>query len=396
MVQSVFHDLVFAAFVLLTMGLPLAGLAVAGTARTLPRWLEMAFGMALVAAAGTSAVALRELHHAVLATPSLVDDTVFRGRWSAAIYILPAALAAVGAWLLASRAIAMARGVAVGGAATPASASPYAGADGRGEVGVVVLALLAMLVIFATDSVTSTDIRLHVLYVFPLAAVAARCTRLRAVVAVLGLAIVLQLANIAADNAALGPFLIDSAVDIAASVLVAVLGRRGRRAYLRVEELARTDPLTGLVNRRCLLAALDAQIARQRRHGGVFALTMLDLDGFKQLNDSRGHAAGDEALQRVATVLRAQLRQIDEIGRIGGDEFAVVMGDIGMQDLADKCESLRAAIAQDLQAHSLAVTASIGGKCFLTPPADAGQALASVDAAMYAAKQAGRNRVVCE
>lgn len=392
MPQSAFHDLQFAAFVALAIGLPLAGCAVAWSARSLPRWVEPVFAAALVAAALANVILLRRLAIAVLATPSLADDMVFHGRGSLVLLLLPVAQAIQGVRLLMATFVDRERRSGTG-EASKAATVPVAG---DGEVRVVLNALLAMSIIFAVDCVTGSDVRLHVLYVFPLAAVAARCTQLRAVVAVLVLAIVLQIANVAADNASLPPFIVDTLVDIAASLLVAVLGRRGRRAFLQVEALARTDPLTGLANRRCFIDTLDAEILRQRRQAGAIAVAMIDLDGFKQLNDGSGHAAGDVALQAVADVLRTHLRQTDGVGRIGGDEFAIVLTDVRGAELAGKFERLRAAIEQAMQERSFAVTASIGAACFAVSPGDAARALARVDALMYAAKQLGRNRVVCE
>jgi diguanylate cyclase (GGDEF)-like protein len=168
------------------------------------------------------------------------------------------------------------------------------------------------------------------------------------------------------------------------------------RAMRRARDLALTDGLTGLPNRSALLHALDRTLARQRRDGQGqerqgLALLYLDLDGFKAVNDGGGHAAGDAVLQEVAAVLRACIRPMDMAARVGGDEFAVLLGSAAGVPAA--AERIRARIAAAMANRSCPVTASVGAVTFLTAPASMDAALAAVDAAMYESKVAGRNQV---
>jgi diguanylate cyclase (GGDEF)-like protein len=157
---------------------------------------------------------------------------------------------------------------------------------------------------------------------------------------------------------------------------------------------ALTDPLTSLANRRAFMAAVDSEIARQRRYGGIFSLAVLDLDGFKALNDSRGHRAGDEGLQLVAAVLRSNTRQGDSVARIGGDEFAVLLPNTQDVDCDFLYRKLGNSVAERMAAGGFAVTASIGCKTFRQPPGSASNALQQADAIMYDAKMSGKNCVV--
>ena len=158
----------------------------------------------------------------------------------------------------------------------------------------------------------------------------------------------------------------------------------------RTRHEADTDPLTGLANRRALERTLDASLSRAGARARSVGLLMLDLDGFKAINDTHGHAAGDEALREVARRLRRCVRERDLVARLGGDEFVVVLTDLGgrsgaVQDSMDRIrESLGEPIQLDRTAFGLG--AAIGVATF---PADGGNAadlLAHADRGMYAAK----------
>ena len=166
-----------------------------------------------------------------------------------------------------------------------------------------------------------------------------------------------------------------------------------RRAMNRVHRLSMTDALTGLLNRSALMDALDKAIARLNRHGEGFALLYLDLDGFKQVNDSEGHATGDEVLRELAAVLWDNLRREDMAARLGGDEFAVLL--TGREpDAAIVAERLQRMLEAAMRAKGWAVTASIGAVSFHNAPENVDAALSLVDSLMYGAKAAGRNRVL--
>ena len=165
-----------------------------------------------------------------------------------------------------------------------------------------------------------------------------------------------------------------------------------RRAVNTVRRLAMVDMLTGLPNRTALIDALDRAIARSRRQGEGFGLLYLDLDGFKQVNDSRGHGVGDAVLCEMAATLTATLRREDMAARLGGDEFAVLLAGADL-DVETAAVRVRSAVESAMASRGWAVTASIGATTFRTPPKDVDEALSVTDALMYGAKTAGKNRM---
>ncbi|MBU3909033.1 MAG: diguanylate cyclase [Gammaproteobacteria bacterium] len=160
--------------------------------------------------------------------------------------------------------------------------------------------------------------------------------------------------------------------------------------------LATTDTLTGLANRRHFLAQVEQEADRIRRFGNLAALLMLDLDHFKSVNDQHGHAAGDAVLKAFAQTVQASLRKTDRAGRMGGEEFAILLPETTPEAARNFAERLRqtvAALPIDFENRSLSVTVSIGVTSL--SPADIApeDALRRADQAMYQAKESGRNRV---
>lgn len=168
------------------------------------------------------------------------------------------------------------------------------------------------------------------------------------------------------------------------------------RAERQWAQMARFDLLTQLPNRAHFIDELDRAIARARRSQGNFALCFIDLDGFKQINDTLGHAAGDEVLRVSAQRLKSQLRESDFVARLGGDEFvALLHGDNTASGLSTVGRKLLAAMSQpiELQSQRLAISGSIGMALYPTDSNDAKALVELADAAMYQAKQQGRNQV---
>jgi len=167
------------------------------------------------------------------------------------------------------------------------------------------------------------------------------------------------------------------------------------KAYLDVcEEAAFTDHLTGLANRRRFERQLDREVSRVLRYEHPFSLLMLDIDRFKDLNDNYGHDAGDEAIRRIARILREGTRGIDLAARIGGEEFAVLLVETRKDGALEVAERLRLGIRGLEIPRVEPITASFGvAEC----PSDAQTAidiLKAADVALYEAKRNGRDRVV--
>lgn len=170
---------------------------------------------------------------------------------------------------------------------------------------------------------------------------------------------------------------------------------------IQLDAMARTDALTGLPNRREILERLQTEIERCARAHHPMAILMFDIDHFKQVNDLRGHAAGDSVLKAVADTAHASLRRIDSCGRVGGEEFLVLLPETSRAEAEAAAERLRAAIADrviEYTGQPLRVTASFGvaNRQADAPLLDAGQLIQRADRALYAAKAAGRDCVVLD
>ena len=181
-------------------------------------------------------------------------------------------------------------------------------------------------------------------------------------------------------------------VDAAASVLSTALQRidsEGRLAYL-----AQFDPLTGLPNRALLADRFSQMIVQAKRRSSPLAVLFIDLDEFKMVNDTLGHAGGDALLKEAAVRLQSSVRSGDTVARISGDEFAVVLADLARaEDAALVAQKIleRLAAAFEVLGNETFVTASIGIAGFPGDGADAETLIGAADAAMYRAKQSGRN-----
>jgi diguanylate cyclase (GGDEF)-like protein len=169
---------------------------------------------------------------------------------------------------------------------------------------------------------------------------------------------------------------------VAAAFLCAWHARTLDRQAVALSRLSRTDELTGLLNRRGVMRDLAARIGRHERHDVPFAVVLLDLDGFKAVNDRQGHAAGDALLQRVADELRATVRDNDAVGRLGGDEFAVLLDGAGV----DAVREVAGRLARRTGAH---IPASVGWATCPEDGTDADTLYHHADERMYAAKGAG-------
>jgi two-component system cell cycle response regulator len=158
----------------------------------------------------------------------------------------------------------------------------------------------------------------------------------------------------------------------------------------RIERHLYEDPLTGVYNRRFVFAQLHALVSSARRHERPLSVAVIDLDGFKAINDERGHAVGDHVLAAVAGALRASVRAEDAVGRLGGEEFVVLLPDTAAEAAQHAAERLRAAVSAADGPEP--ITASVGWAA-LAPDESPDDLVRRADEALYAAKAAGRDRV---
>lgn len=209
-----------------------------------------------------------------------------------------------------------------------------------------------------------------------------------------------------ARDGALGAFLLTGrrgAFNTAAKRVLGILANQAAAALStiqlmeRIRDMAVRDGLTGLYNRRAFGDLLAQARAREERQGGRFAVLLLDIDYFKRLNDTFGHPAGDAALRNAAQTLERHLRKGDQAARYGGEEFAAILPGADEQGALHLAERVRGAIERGqivFEGARLSVTASFGAAVWPSDGKDAEALLAAADRALYAAKAAGRNRVV--
>jgi diguanylate cyclase (GGDEF)-like protein len=181
-------------------------------------------------------------------------------------------------------------------------------------------------------------------------------------------------------------------------VTAAYAWRKWRHARA-MQTLVLVDDLTGISNRRSILGSAEAVFADAARQDTPLALLMVDVDHFKAVNDSHGHDVGDEVLRAIAGCIQRDLRQHDRLGRLGGEEFLVVLPGTPAEHAVAVAERIRAAVAEaplGTSAGELHCTVSIGVAHRTAGDANAGQVLARADDALYRAKSGGRDRVVAE
>jgi diguanylate cyclase (GGDEF)-like protein len=172
-------------------------------------------------------------------------------------------------------------------------------------------------------------------------------------------------------------------------------GLKLREAYRRIEELAELDELTGALNRRSIMRALDEEIARAQRLNNPCAVALIDLDWFKRINDAYGHPTGDEVLRTFAITVFANIRSIDKFGRYGGEEFLLLLPDTAEREAARMMDRLRMIVAElDWSAFSAGMRVTISaGLATLRRDESSDTLLARADRALYASKAGGRNRI---
>ncbi len=168
---------------------------------------------------------------------------------------------------------------------------------------------------------------------------------------------------------------------------------RMRRRELRLAELAAKDELTGLLNKRSFLVRLAGEVARCRRHDRSLSLAILDLDGFKQVNDAGGHPAGDRVLAEAAGRLGALVRSGEHLARVGGDEFGWILPDADAEGAESAVARARQAIGGEGFRSAGPLTLS-GGICVTDGSIDAGEVYRRADRALYSAKADGGDGVV--
>ena len=180
---------------------------------------------------------------------------------------------------------------------------------------------------------------------------------------------------------------------LALFLIVIYMVWRLKTALERETELSLTDPLTGAFNRRYFRNIAGEEIKRAGRYGHPFSLAYLDLDNFKEVNDTLGHSTGDHVLQVVTETMEHATRATDVVARLGGDEFAVLFPETGAGQAKGAIDHLQGALLDAMREHNWPVTSSIGLVTFNEPPASVNEMIKAADGLMYSVKDTTKNAV---
>ena len=249
--------------------------------------------------------------------------------------------------------------------------------------------------VYVLNSRTPPDLRLDILYVIPVL-LAAWHDGMHWGIA-FALATSLLRFTVGIDQMPATTLLDYRVINELAYLLVVAIAIAGlsqlRHTHTQLEQMATHDPLTNVLNARAFSHELAQELSRNRRYGRPLALIYLDLDDFKTVNDAHGHATGDAVLRLVADAMRSAVRQADVVGRLGGDEFGVLMPETD-GDVAHAAANRLFSGIRTVFRGTPSVTASIGVVSVSGTEAGTDELLRKADQAMYAAKRAGKDRVV--
>src|SRR3954464_638058 len=184
----------------------------------------------------------------------------------------------------------------------------------------------------------------------------------------------------------------DTAMNLGMFIFMVFILAEVRALYERERNLSRTDVLTGLLNRRAFVEMLERERERHARFPRPITLAYLDVDNFKRVNDTHGHAAGDELLITAAEAMEETVRSVDSVGRLGGDEFALLMPETDAAAAKLAIEKVQRRLRDAVQCREWPATFSIGVVTFDAVPGSAEEMLTAADSVMYSVKQSGKGR----
>jgi diguanylate cyclase (GGDEF)-like protein len=265
-----------------------------------------------------------------------------------------------------------------------------------GPTGVLLVSVAGVAGLGFVDQASGAEISFSIFYVLPVSA----ATWFAGIHQGIGVALVSAATWLYADLAAgarysseLIPFW-NTLVRLGYFLVIARLLSLLRGRLAGEEQRAETDALTGLRNALGFREALAAEHARATRYRRPLTLAYLDLDDFKTVNDTRGHAVGDQVLRDVADALSRAVRRTDVVGRLGGDEFAALLPETDGHGAEPVLAKIREAVREAMTRGGWSVGASVGAVTFTAPPPSVEKALAAADRLMYEAKRAGKDQVV--
>lgn len=256
-------------------------------------------------------------------------------------------------------------------------------------------AMFTMVVITIIDLMTPDTIQMNLLYLFPLAVISLHCERMGLISGTVVLALLLQGIHLVLDDIPVSSKIALAIMIVVSDIAIVFLARIARINFIEVEQLSSFDSLTGLRNRLSFEVITDIEIDRHRQKKSVFSFAYIDLHNLKELNQTKGYAAGDKAIKLVAQVIRENMRQSDTPSRIGGDEFAILMPNTSATECASFCKQLSMKIAQAMEEAALPISTNTGYATFENPPASLSEIFDKGEAAMHRAKASGESFAVC-
>jgi diguanylate cyclase (GGDEF)-like protein len=256
------------------------------------------------------------------------------------------------------------------------------------------VSLISLIALTLIDLSSGNEVSFSVFYLIPVTLAAWYCGLLPGILMALTATVVLEAINSheGLRYSAQWISLWNPAARFIFYALIAYLLVQLRHSREMLRELASTDPLTGLANRRVVTGQLDAEIARQKRTGNPLTLVFIDLDHFKALNDRQSHAAGDLALQTVAAILRSGLREADLAARLGGDEFSLILPETNGVQASPFLTRLHDALLQGMQQKGWPITFSIGALHGVSAMSSDAW-INAADKLMYDVKRSGGNAI---
>ena len=258
------------------------------------------------------------------------------------------------------------------------------------------LSLLSSLVIVAVAFFTAKFIYLEPFLVIPIVFASWYGSNRAGVFLALISSVVLALSRewFGGSGFSLASIIFDGVSHFIAYSILAILITNFRSVH-RVEAVAAdTDNLTGLHNPRSFYVELENELLRSKRFKRIFSLAYIDVDNFKNINDSLGHLVGDELLVEVANCLKASLRATDTVSRMGGDEFVCLLPETGARDVKILLSKVEKHLSERMSSHSWPVGFSVGVVTFETLPTDAKRAISIADDLMYSVKKDNKNNTI--
>jgi diguanylate cyclase (GGDEF)-like protein len=262
----------------------------------------------------------------------------------------------------------------------------------------IILGFAIVLLVGVIDHITGPELFVSIFYLFPIFLVTWFTERWMGVTISIVSAITWLITDFTAGHAYSYPAIPywNMIVRLGTFLIMTLILSALKKALEHEKELARTDPLTGVANRRYFITLADMEINRARRYKHSFTVVYIDLDNFKTVNDHFGHSTGDALLRSVAHTIRNNIRATDIVGRLGGDEFAILLPEIGPEPAEVITHKVQKVNLDVMQKNEWPVTFSIGVVTFVSPPSTVDEMLKISDGVMYAAKKTNKNAIKYE